>query len=262
MASQPNLLIDSHCHLPLIMEQGADLDQLLDNAREAGVARMLCVSVDLETYPEIKQIAAANSNVYSSIGVHPNTQTDNEPTVDDLVRLIHDDPKAIAIGETGLDYFRSSGDLSWQKQRFITHIEAAIEVNKPLIIHTRDSGEDTVAMLRDHNAEQAGGVMHCFVDTYEIAKEALDLGFYISFSGIVTFKNAQQVQDVAKRIPLDRMLVETDSPYLAPTPHRGKQNQPAFVRHVAEFIADLRQMNSEDLIATTSENFFTLFHLK
>jgi TatD DNase family protein len=262
MAVQPQILVDSHCHLPLILEQGAELDQILINARDAGVGHILCVSVDLETYPEIKQIAADNEHIYSSIGVHPNTEVETEPTVDDLVQLVAEDPKAIAIGETGLDYFRSTGDLSWQHERFITHINSAIAVNKPLIIHTRDSGEDTIRILKENNADKVQGIMHCFVEDYEIAKKALDLGFYISFSGIVTFKNAQQVQDVAKRIPLDRLLVETDSPYLAPVPHRGKQNQPAYVRHVAEFVAELRQIDVDELISITTDNFFKLFRLQ
>ena len=253
------LLVDSHCHLPLLAHETGNLEQILGNAKQAGVGHMLCVSIDLESYPIIKELATKYNNISTSVGVHPNTEIKIEPSVDDLVTLANEDPKVVAIGETGLDYFRSTGDLKWQKQRFITHINAAIETDKPLIIHTRDAGEDTLALMKSHHADQVSGVMHCFVDDYTIARKALDLGFYISFSGIVTFKNAQQVQDVASRIPLDRLLVETDSPYLAPVPFRGKTNQPAYVRHVAEYVAQLRQIELAEVINATTKNFFTLF---
>ncbi|MFK8066725.1 MAG: TatD family hydrolase [Gammaproteobacteria bacterium] len=251
-------LVDSHCHLPLIEYDGG-LDQILKNAKEAEIGHMLCISVDLESYPEIKQIAADHDHIFASVGVHPNTDVQTEPTVEILVDLSKNDPNVVAIGETGLDYFRSEGDLTWQHNRFITHIEAANIVDKPLIIHTREAGDDTIAIMKEHEADKATGVMHCFVDDYDIAKKALDLNFYISFSGIVTFKNAQQVQDVAKRIPLDRLLVETGCPYLAPVPHRGKINQPAYVRHVAEFVANLRGITVEEVIQASTTNFFTLF---
>ncbi len=251
-------LVDSHCHLPLIEHEGG-LEKILSNAEEAGIGHMLCVSIDLESYPVIKDIAAQHPHIYASVGVHPNSDIKTEPSVKMLVDLANDDPNVVAIGETGLDYFRSTGDLGWQHERFITHIKAAIEVDKPLIIHTREAGDDTIRIMRDNNADQCSGVMHCFVDDYDIAKKALDLGFYISFSGIVTFKNAKQVQDVAKRIPLDRLLVETDSPYLAPVPFRGKTNQPAYVKNVADFVADLRGITVEELITASTTNFFELF---
>ncbi len=256
---QPELkLVDSHCHLPLIKYDGG-LEQILANAKEAGIGHMLCISVDLDSYPEIKQISSEHAHIFASVGVHPNTDVKTEPSVEILVDLSKNDPNVVAIGETGLDYFRSEGDLTWQHNRFITHIEAANIVDKPLVIHTREAGNDTIAIMKEHKADKATGVMHCFVDDYDIAKKALDLNFYISFSGIVTFKNAQQVQDVAKRIPLDRLLVETDSPYLAPAPHRGKSNQPAYVRHVAEFVANLRGIAVEDVIQASTTNFFNLF---
>ena len=251
-------LVDSHCHLPLIEFDGG-LEVILSNAKEAGIGHMLCVSIDLESYPEIKKIATQHPHIFASVGVHPNSDIKTEPSVELLVELAKDDKNVVAIGETGLDYFRSTGDLGWQHNRFITHINTAIKVQKPLIIHTREAGDDTIAIMREHNADQASGVMHCFVDDYDIAKKALDLGFYISFSGIVTFKNAQQVQDVAKRIPLDRLLVETDSPYLAPVPYRGKTNQPAYVKNVAEFVAELRGITLEKIIRTSTTNFFELF---
>ncbi len=253
-------LVDSHCHLPMIKHEEG-LDKILSNAKEAGVGHMLCVSVDLDSYPEIKQIADQYEHIYASVGVHPNTEVKTEATVENLVELSQNEAKVIAIGETGLDYFRSEDeDHSAQQQRFITHIKAANQVNKPLIIHTREAGDDTIAIMREYKADQCTGVMHCFVDDYDIAKKALDLNFYISFSGIVTFKNAAQVQDVAKRIPLDRLLVETDSPYLAPVPHRGKTNEPAYVKHVAEFVAELRGISVEEVITASTENFFKLFH--
>ena len=251
-------LVDSHCHLPLIENEGG-LEKILSNAKEAGIGHMLCVSIDLESFPAIKEIAEKYPTIYGSVGVHPNSDVKTEPSVEKLVEIAKNDHNIIAIGETGLDYFRSTGDLGWQHERFITHIKAAIEVDKPLIIHTREAGDDTIMIMKENKADQCSGVMHCFVDDYNIAKKALDLGFYISFSGIVTFKNARQVQDVAKRIPLDRLLVETDSPYLAPVPYRGKTNQPAYVKNVAEFVADLRNISVEALKIASTTNFFELF---
>lgn len=255
-----NQLVDSHCHLPLI-EQEADrpaLDGIFARAAELGVGHFLCVSVDLDSFPRILELARTHPAVYASVGVHPNTRTEHEPGVDDLVELARD-PAVVAIGETGLDYFRSEGDLRWQHDRFRTHIAAAKVAGKPLIIHTRDARTDVLRVLREESAHEVGGVMHCFVEDYETARAAIDLGFYISFSGIVTFKNASEVQDVARRIPLEWMLVETDSPYLAPVPYRGKTNQPAYVRYVADFIAQLRGLAPEAVAEATTVNFFRLF---
>jgi len=250
-------LVDSHCHInfePL----GDKLPEILSNAARNRVAYMLCVSVNLEDFPEVLGLAKAHKFIYASVGVHPNSREGREPDSAELVALA-DDPKVIAIGETGLDYFRSTGDLDWQRQRFRTHIRAAQETGKPLIIHTRDAADDTMQILRDEKAQQVGGVMHCFAEDWRIAQQALDIGFYISFSGIVTFKNALAVQEVAQKAPLDRILVETDCPYLAPVPYRGKTNEPAFVRHTAEFVATLRGMELDALADATTTNFFRLF---
>jgi len=249
------MLVDSHCHLPL-MEAG--LDQIFATAKELNVNHMLCVSVDLDTFPQILSLARKYPNVFASVGVHPNTETVHEPDVDELAKLASD-PEVVAIGETGLDYYRSSGDLEWQRDRFRHHIRAAKQINKPLIIHSREAGPDLIKILREEGADTVGGVMHCFVDDWNTAQQAMDLNFYISFSGIVTFKNAQQIQDVARKVPLERMLVETDSPYLAPVPYRGKPNQPGYVHYVAKFIAELRGENFESLSRQITDNFFNLF---
>lgn len=231
---------------------------ILAAAKEQGVSHFLCVAIDLETYPELLELARRYPQVFASVGVHPNTSTDHEPSAAELAQLASD-PEVVAIGETGLDYYRSSGDLKWQRDRFRTHIDAARQADKPLIIHSRDARGDTTRLLKEEGAEAVGGVMHCFVDDWHTAQEAMDLGFYISFSGIVTFKNAKEVQDVARQIPLDRLLVETDAPYLAPMPYRGKPNQPAYVYHTARFLAELRGEDFEKLAGQTTENFFNLF---
>ncbi len=253
------MLIDSHCHLDL--DKNTSAENLLKNAQEMGVNHFLCVSVDLETFPAVLSHAQTHNNVFASVGVHPNSTEGVEPNVAQLVELANTSHKIIAIGETGLDYFRSQGDLTWQHERFKIHIEAAKQTAKPLIIHTRDSTSDTLKILKSERASEVGGVMHCFVEDWETAKQAMDMNFYISFSGIVTFKSAKTLQEVAKKLPLDRMLVETDSPYLAPVPHRGKINQPAYTRHVAEFIANLRGVALETIAQQTTENFFRLFKL-
>lgn len=234
------------------------LDQVLQHAKDNHVDYMLCVSVNLEDYPEVLALAEQHSHIFASVGVHPNEQSGAEPGTEQLVKLAQHE-RVVAIGETGLDYFRSSGDMTWQQDRFRNHIRAAKTVNKPLIIHTRDAAEDTMRILEEEGAEQCGGVMHCFVESREIARRALDLGFYISFSGIVTFKNAADLQEVAKQVPLDRILVETDSPYLAPVPYRGKSNEPAYVFHVAKFLAELRGEEYEKIAEQTTQNFFNLF---
>ena len=250
-------LVDSHCHIPLIeMEGGADA--VINAALEAGVGHMLCVSIDLETFPEIKQLADSYPCISASAGVHPNSDREIELSEDILLELAAD-PSVVAVGETGLDYYRSQGDLDWQRQRFRTHIRAARQINKPLIIHNRESGADVIKILTEEGADAVGGVMHCYTDNLETARRAIDLNFYISFSGIVTFRNAKDLQDVARQLPLDRIMVETDSPYLAPVPWRGKQNQPAYVRHVAEKIAELHQVEPAEVITTTTRNYRNLF---
>jgi TatD DNase family protein len=234
------------------------LDQVMQHAKDNHVDYMLCVSVNLEDYPEVLALAEQHPHIFASVGVHPNEQSGADPSTEQLVKLAQHE-RVVAIGETGLDYFRSSGDMTWQQDRFRNHIRAAKTVNKPLIIHTRDAAEDTMRILEEEGAERCGGVMHCFVENWEIARRALDLGFYISFSGIVTFKNAADLQEVAKQVPLDRILVETDSPYLAPVPYRGKSNEPAYVYHVAKFLAELRGEEYEKIAEQTTRNFFDLF---
>lgn len=254
------MFVDSHCHLDRVdlTPYAGDFDAMLAQARAEGVQHMLCVCIDLEHYPAMCQRVKDHPDISVSLGVHPSERGGQEPSVDELVRL-GSDPAVVAIGETGLDYHYNDGDLGWQRQRFVTHIEAARRLAKPLIIHTRDAREDTIALMRAAGAEQAGGVMHCFTETWEMARQALDLGFYLSFSGILTFKNAAALREVAQSVPLDRLLIETDSPYLAPVPYRGKKNEPRFVSHVAARIAALRGLSVEALAEITSENFFRLF---
>lgn len=252
------MFIDSHCHLNF-PELAENLDEMLENMRRNGVSDALCVGVSLDRFPEILAIAERYPHIYASVGVHPDHELDAEPTQEQLVQLAQH-PKVVAIGETGLDYFRLKGDLEWQRERFRTHIRAARSCGKPLIIHTREAAADTLRIMQEEGADQVGGVMHCFTETMETAQAAMELGFYISFSGIVTFKNAVALKEVARRLPLERMLIETDSPYLAPTPFRGKLNQPAYVRHVAEEIARLRGAPLEEIGRATTENFRRLFH--
>ena len=254
------MFVDSHCHLDF-PELRDELPRVLDAMRENAVTHALCIGVEMNAWPGVHALALAHPNLYASVGVHPDYADLDEPTVDSLVahaRLA----KVVAIGETGLDYFRLTGDLGWQRERFRTHIRAAREAGKPLVIHTRAAADDTIAIMREERAGEAGGVMHCFTETWDVAQRALDLGFHISFSGIVTFRNAADLKDVAKRVPLDRMLIETDSPYLAPVPHRGKRNQPAWVRHVADEIAALRDVPVEAIARATSDNFFRLFGIE
>jgi TatD DNase family protein len=251
------MFVDSHCHINF-PELASQLPVVLDAMAANHVTHALCISVNLPDLPQVLEIAERNANVYASVGVHPDYEDTPEPSVIELVQLARR-PKVVAIGETGLDYYRLGGDLEWQRSRFRTHIRAARACNKPLIVHTRSAAADTLAIMRDEGADAVGGVMHCFTESWEVAQAAIELGFCISFSGIVTFKNARDLKDVARRVPLDRMLIETDSPYLAPVPYRGKVNQPAYVRHVAEEIATLRGMTVEDVGKATSSNFFRLF---
>ncbi|MGL4997340.1 MAG: TatD family hydrolase [Deefgea sp.] len=250
--------IDSHCHINF-PDLAAQMTQLLANMEANQVSHALCVAVNLPELPSVLALAQQNENIFASVGVHPDYEDTPEPTVAQLVELAQS-PKVVAIGETGLDYFRLTGDLEWQRERFRTHIRAAREVGLPLIIHTRASSEDTIRIMREEKADEVGGVMHCFTESWEVAQQAMELGFYISLSGIVTFKKATELKDVAYKMPLERLLIETDSPYLAPMPHRGKQNQPAWVRHVAEHIAVLKGLPLEEVAAATTANFFKLFH--
>lgn len=254
-----NLLVDSHCHLDF-PELAGDLPGLLKTMQENRVGWALCAGVTLERFPAMLAIVKAQPNLFAAVGVHPDTEAPaKEADVDTLVTLAAD-PKVIAIGETGLDYYRLKGDLEWQRQRFRTHIAAAKICGKPLIIHTRAASADTLRVLKEEGGDSVGGVFHCFTEDMDTARQALDLGFYISFSGIVTFKNAVELKTVAQTVPLDRLLVETDSPYLAPVPYRGKLNQPGYVLHVAEEIARLRELPLDTIIEATTTNFFRLFN--
>ena len=251
------MLVDSHCHLDF-PDLAVNLDELLANMRDNEVGHALCVSVNLQDFPRVLALAEAHPNLFASVGVHPDYENLVEPQAAQLATLACH-PRVVAIGETGLDYFRLKGDLEWQRERFRQHIRAARLCGKPLIIHTREAAADTLRILAEEGADSVGGVMHCFTESWEVAQQAMEMNFYISFSGIVTFKTATNLKDIAKRMPLERMLVETDSPYLAPVPHRGKINQPAFVRHVAEEIAALRGITVNEVDAATTRNFFKLF---
>jgi len=252
------MLVDSHCHLDF-PEYSGIIEQILDSMAENQVMYALCAGVSLERVPAILAMVEQHPQIFGAVGVHPDSQEGVEPTVAALVDLARH-PKVVAIGETGLDYYRLEGDLEWQRERFRMHIRAALEARKPLIIHTRAAAEDTLRLMREEGAEGIGGVMHCFTESLETAEAAMEMGFYISFSGIVSFKNAREIKEVATRIPMERMLIETDSPYLAPSPHRGKTNQPAYVLHVAEEIARLRQIALAEVAEITTRNFFRLFH--
>jgi TatD DNase family protein len=251
------MFVDSHCHINF-PELAADLDGLLAAMRFNAVTHALCVSVNLETLPQVLQIAERFPNVYASVGVHPDNQGGEEPTVARLIDLAAH-PRVVAIGETGLDYYRLEGDLEWQRERFRHHIRAARITGKPLIIHTREAAKDTLRIMHEEQAASVGGVMHCFTESQAVADAAMEMNFLISFSGIVTFKNAIELKHIVRQVPLERMLIETDSPYLAPVPNRGKINQPAFVRHVAEEIAKLKEVSIEVVGKATTNNFFRLF---
>ncbi|MGD9108661.1 MAG: TatD family hydrolase [Gammaproteobacteria bacterium] len=254
------MLIDSHCHLDRLdlTKYGGQLDGVIDAARAAGVEHILNVCVNLQDFPRVLEIAEAYDDVSCTVGLQPSEHQDHEPSVDDLVELSQH-PKVIAIGEAGLEYFHCSGDLAWQRERFRWHIQAARQVKKPLVIHSRDSSEDMYRILCEERAAEVGGVLHCFTDSYEAAHKFVDLGFYIGITGIVTFKQAVQVQETAQKIPLERLLIETDAPYLTPVPYRGKPNEPAYVRYVAEAIAKLRGISYAEVAEQTTANFWNLF---
>jgi len=251
------MLVDSHCHLDF-PDLAARLPDVLSRMQQNGVGMALCIGVNLEDFPRVVALAEADDRLYATVGVHPEYTDVADPTEDELVALAAH-PKVVAIGETGLDYYWQKDKPEWQRIRFRNHVRAARRCGKPLVVHTRDSAEDTIRLMAEEGAQAVGGVMHCFTENWAIAQQALDLGFYISFSGIVTFKNAAIVKEVARNCPLDRILVETDSPYLAPVPYRGKPNEPAYVLHVAEEIARLRNLPLDTVIAATTDNFFNLF---
>ncbi|WP_444917469.1 TatD family hydrolase [Microbulbifer sp. JMSA003] len=254
------MLVDSHCHLDRLKldKFDGDLDTVLDLARSRGVGKFLCVGISLENADAVVEIASRYEDVVCSVGVHPLDVDSGMADVERLVEMANQ-PNVVALGETGLDYYYSTDTQEIQQQSFIAHLQAAGQAELPVIVHTRDAREDTIALIKEHGNTNTAGVLHCFTESWDMAKAALDLNYYISLSGIVTFKNAEELRDVARRLPLDRLLVETDSPYLAPVPYRGKPNIPAYVREVAEFIADLRGIPYEELAEITSENFFRLF---
>ena len=251
------MLVDSHCHLNF-PEFSGRIDEALALMRDNRVTHALCVSVTLQEFPQVRALAERFPHIYASVGVHPDYPDVPVVTEEELVSLA-DHPKIVAIGETGLDYFRIKDDSEWQRERFRTHIRAAHRSRKPLIVHTREAAADTLRIMREERAGEVGGVMHCFTESWEVAQGAMDLGFYISFSGIVTFKNAVGLKDVARRVPLERMLIETDAPYLAPVPFRGKTNEPGLVKYVAEEIARLRDIPLDQVASATTSNFFRLF---
>lgn len=257
------MLYDSHCHIHLLPDYPACVDATLAAAKANDLNWLLNVGVSLEDMPELIKLAAHDS-VYISAGVHPNEQPGVEFTHDVLLKAVQSHPKVIAVGETGLDYYRQDNeqqDLTWQRERFVTHVAVAKQLKKPLIIHSRHARADTIDVLKTEQASDVGGVMHCFTEDWDMAHKALDLGFYISFSGIVTFKSATELQDVAKQVPLDRILIETDCPYLAPVPFRGKVNQPAYVKHTAEFLAELRGISFDAFAQQSTQNFQRCFGL-
>ena len=241
------------------------MPEVLANMKAAKVSHALCVSVDLPDFPNVLKLAQDHPHLYASVGVHPDYEDTPEPSVEFLVETAKQQTKIIAIGETGLDYYRmgerSYESMEWQRERFRTHIRAALSAKKPLIVHTRSASEDTINILKEEGADRIGGVMHCFTESLEVARKAMDMGFYISFSGIVTFKSAKDLQETCKQVPLERMLIETDSPYLAPIPYRGKTNEPAWVSKVGEFIANLKGVPIEKLASSTSDNFYQCFQI-
>lgn len=254
------MFVDSHCHLDCIdlAEFNGDFDTLIKNTSNAGIEHMLCVSIDLEKYPNMLALVADYPQISVSVGVHPMAELETPLNADHLKSLATNS-KVVALGETGLDYYYHKGDTQEQQERFRTHIQIANDLNKPIIVHTRDAGQDTLEILRSENAEKCSGVIHCFTETMEFAEQSLELGFMISFSGITTFKTADALREVAKHIPDDKLLIETDSPYLAPVPYRGKQNWPALVKHVAETLAEVRNTSVEHIAQISKENYYRLF---
>lgn len=251
------MFVDSHCHINF-PELAQNLDEILEKMRQNQVGHALVVSVNMDDWPGLMDLVRSYPHLFASVGVHPDYEDVVEPTVQDLLDRAGD-PKVVAIGESGLDYYRLQEPLDWQRNRFRTHIRASRESGLPLIIHTRSASQDTLSIMAEEGASQAGGVMHCFTESWEVAQAAMAMNFYISFSGIVTFKSAADLQEVARKVPLNRLLIETDSPYLAPVPYRGKMNNPSLVVHVAEKIAELKGISAKEVEEASTENFFNLF---
>jgi TatD DNase family protein len=255
------MFVDSHCHLNF-PDYADRFNQVLADMAQAQVSKALCISTTLEDFPAVHRLAVTHANLWATVGVHPDNEGVREPTLQDLLDGAAL-PRVVGIGETGLDYYRLGErtvvDMAWQRDRFRVHIEAARQTRLPLVIHTRNASDDTVAILKEAGQGEVGGVFHCFTETEQVARAALDLGFYISFSGILTFKNAADLREVARFVPLDRCLIETDSPYLAPVPYRGKTNTPAYVPYVAQQIAELKGLSVDTVADATTRNFETLF---
>lgn len=254
-------LVDSHCHLDRIdlSPYKGDFGAMLAAAREADVEHCLCISVDLESFPAVRALAETHDSVHATVGVHPLYKDSMEPTADELVRLAAH-PRVVGIGETGLDYFYAKDDNAWQRERFVAHIHAAKRTGLPLVVHTRGARADTLTLLEQEGGGEVRGVLHCFTEDLAMAEAAMALGFYVSISGIVTFANATNVRDMVRGIPLQRLLIETDSPWLAPVPYRGKKNEPKYVRETAQAVADIKGVSLQELAAVTRDNFFTLFN--
>lgn len=255
------MIVDSHCHLNLLpQDKVGDLDEVITNSKKLGVDRIVCVAINPSQWQEVLQIADQYAEVYAAIGIHPCEDKTVQASDEEIIEAASH-PKVLAIGEIGLDYyhFEDEEDMTWQHDRFRQQIRIAKQLNKPVIIHTRNSTPDCLDILRQESAEAVQGIMHCFVEDMETAKQAMEIGFYISFSGIVTFKNAKELKEVAKQVPLDRILVETDAPYLAPVPYRGKTNQPGYTAYVVEEIAKLRELSVAEVAKATTENFNRLF---
>ena len=255
------MLVDSHCHLDRLKLDGATLDESIDAARARGVSKMLCVCISEDNKDAVIAIAEQHEGIYASVGVHPSDVGESVVSQELLVQWAAQSSRVVALGETGLDYHYSADSAERQKQSFANHLRAGAQLQLPVIVHTREAQSDTITLMREHASRESAGVMHCFTESWEMAREALDLNFYISLSGIVTFRNAESLRDVARKVPLDRLLVETDSPYLAPVPYRGKANEPKYVREVAEFVAELRGLSFEELASATTDNFHRLFRL-
>ncbi len=253
------MFVDSHCHINF-PDFADDSDAVVARMAAAKVTHAMCISVTYPEWPSVVALAERHANIYATAGVHPDYEDIEEPTVASLLQRAQH-PKVQAIGETGLDYYRLKGDLEWQRERFRTHIRAARECGKPLVIHTRSASADTLRIMREERADEVGGVMHCFTETWDVASASIDMGFHISFSGIVSFKTAVDLREVAKKVPLERMLIETDSPYLAPVPYRGRRNEPSYVPHVAAAIAAVRDTDAETIGRITGLNFFALFRV-
>ena len=255
------MFVDSHCHLDCIdlADFNGSFDTLIQQTTNADIEHMLCVAINLEKYPNMLALVEDYPQISVSVGVHPMAELE-APLDGDVLKSLAANPKVVAIGETGLDYYYHKGDTQEQQERFRTHIQVANDINKPIIVHTRDAGDDTLEILRSENAEKCSGVIHCFTESMAFAEKAMELGFMISFSGITTFKTADAIREVAKLVPDDKLLIETDSPYLAPVPHRGKQNWPSLVRHVAETLAEVRNTSVEDIAQISKDNYYRLFN--